>query len=76
MKVSFTGGYLCGTSRYECSAEPIVMSNCHYRDNEQRVAHLRQRFWFRGVPSRSLKRLNITKRSAIKAGRFEEGDEK
>ncbi|MFN6531118.1 hypothetical protein [Nostoc sp. ChiSLP03a] len=32
MKVPFTGGCLCGTIRYKCSAEPIVMGNCHYRD--------------------------------------------
>jgi hypothetical protein len=32
MKVPFTGGCLCGNIRYECSATPIVMGNCHCRD--------------------------------------------
>lgn len=32
MKIPFTGGCMCGNIRYECSAEPIVMVNCHCRD--------------------------------------------
>lgn len=32
MKVPFTGGCLCGNIRYECSAEPLYMGNCHCRD--------------------------------------------
>lgn len=32
MKTPFTGGCLCGNISYECSAEPIVMGNCHCRD--------------------------------------------
>ena len=32
MPTSFTGGCACGVIRYECTAEPIVMFNCHCRD--------------------------------------------
>ncbi len=31
MKVPFEGGCQCGAIRYECSAEPMVMVNCHCR---------------------------------------------
>jgi hypothetical protein len=29
---TFTGGCLCGRVRYECSAAPFFMGNCHCRD--------------------------------------------
>lgn len=32
MKIPFTGGCMCSGIRYECSAEPIFMGNCHCRD--------------------------------------------
>lgn len=32
MSTTFTGGCVGGAIRYECSAEPIVMFNCHCRD--------------------------------------------
>ncbi len=28
---SFTGGCVCGQVRYECSAKPLVLFNCHCR---------------------------------------------
>jgi len=31
----FSGGCECGAIRYECSAEPIVMFNCHCRACQQ-----------------------------------------
>ncbi|MBW4537165.1 MAG: GFA family protein [Pleurocapsa minor HA4230-MV1] len=35
MKLPFTGGCMCRAIRYECSAEPIMMGNCHCRDCQQ-----------------------------------------
>lgn len=32
MPRSFTCGCACGAIRYECSAEPVAMLNCHCRD--------------------------------------------
>jgi hypothetical protein len=35
VKTPFTGGCMCGEIRYECTAEPIFMGNCHCRDCQQ-----------------------------------------
>ena len=35
MNVPFSGGCACGAIRYECSAEPLAMLNCHCRDCQQ-----------------------------------------
>jgi hypothetical protein len=32
MKVPFQGGCACGVIRYECSAQPVQMLQCHCRD--------------------------------------------
>jgi hypothetical protein len=34
MKIPFAGGS-CGAIRYECTAKPIMMFNCHCRDCQQ-----------------------------------------
>jgi hypothetical protein len=35
MKTQITGGCVCGEVRYECTARPLVMLNCHCRDCQQ-----------------------------------------
>lgn len=32
MKIPYSGGCSCGNIRYECSAEPFAMLNCHCRE--------------------------------------------
>ena len=32
MSAPFTGGCACGAIRYECTAEPLFMGNCHCRE--------------------------------------------
>ena len=32
MAAPFAGGCACGAIRYECTAEPLYMGNCHCRD--------------------------------------------
>jgi len=32
VEIPFTGGCACGAIRYECSASPLRMLNCHCRD--------------------------------------------
>lgn len=32
MTAPFTGGCACSAIRYECSAEPLIVVNCHCRD--------------------------------------------
>lgn len=32
MAAPVTGGGACGAVRYQCSAEPVLMGNCHCRD--------------------------------------------
>ncbi len=32
MAAPFSGGCACGAIRYECTAEPLYMGNCHCRD--------------------------------------------
>jgi hypothetical protein len=35
MKLPITGGCVCGAIRYECTAEPLMMGNCHCRDSQR-----------------------------------------
>ena len=32
MAAPFSGGCRCGAIRYTCSAEPVMVANCHCRD--------------------------------------------
>ena len=32
MPIPFLGGCVCGEIRYTCSAEPLLVANCHCRD--------------------------------------------
>src|SRR6516225_7100734 len=32
MNIPFSGGCACGAIRYDCSAQPLAMLNCHCRD--------------------------------------------
>lgn len=32
MKTPFEGGCMCGQARYVCTAEPVMMGNCHCTD--------------------------------------------
>ena len=35
MPIPFSGSCACGAIRYECSAPPVYMGNCHCRDCQQ-----------------------------------------
>jgi len=35
MNLPITGGCVCGAVRYECTAKPLMMLNCHCRDCQQ-----------------------------------------
>ena len=47
MPTKFTGGCLCGRVRYECSADPFFMANCHCR--KRRRVRTRHRIAGRGA---------------------------
>jgi hypothetical protein len=61
MATQFTGGCLCGAVRYECSADPFFMGNCHCRDCQKASGGAYEPDI--GLPAAALKitvRLNIT----------------
>ena len=74
MNLPFTGGCVCGATRYERSAEPLAMVNCHCRDCQRLTSSAfsmgvvvpEAAFKLSGIEPRPLQRLADSGRTSIR----------
>ncbi len=65
MATKFTGGCLCGKVRYEATADPIFMGNCHCRDCQKATGSAYEAAV--GIPAATLKVTGNVKYHDMKA---------
>jgi hypothetical protein len=65
MATKFTGGCMCGKVRYECTADPIFMGNCHCLDCQKATGTAYEAAI--GIPAPALKVTGTVKYHEVKA---------